>query len=531
MQTVEFDAVPELFSALFRRWLKEPPGSEPRHGVVVRPEDVPEPPPGPSRDVRQELCARLEEYQKRLGAPPEAFSAIAKLRDERALSVITGQQPNLLGGPLLVTYKAATAVMLARRLEARWGRPVVPVFWNHSDDADVEEIRRVHLIDRENRLQAVEADAAPARTEIAALDWRESLPRLLARCWELLPETQFSPEARKIYQPGVAEGPAVWFAGILTRVLGPHGLVVFEPRLGRTLWADVIEREVRGNGGIHEALAAEAGRLKGEGFEPPLDAETVATLFRVLDGRRRKIRRTAAGLEEAEGPGPRSVEETARLVREQPETFSPGVALRPICQDRVFPTAAIVGGPAEIGYLTQLRGAYAAFGMQPPALVPRLSATLLEPKIRKVLDKFRLSPPEVLHLGRRIGTLMEGALPPDLEERYYRLRHALVVEVRAMRKLTQEVDPSLERHYRRFAGKVMHSLKELKRRTAGVLLEREQVGRSQLEKAALHVTPRQQPQERVLTLAPYLCLFGSGVVGRLLEAADGFAGKHVLVGL
>src|SRR5262245_44128475 len=44
--------------------------------------------------------------------------------------VVTGQQPGAVGGPLLVLYKVATAVALARRLAARRRAPVVPLFWN-----------------------------------------------------------------------------------------------------------------------------------------------------------------------------------------------------------------------------------------------------------------------------------------------------------------------------------------------------------------------------------------------------------------
>ncbi len=52
--------------------------------------------------------------------------------------VVTGQQPGLLGGPLLTVYKIATAIKLARR-RTETGFPTVPVFWSGDDDDDLAE--------------------------------------------------------------------------------------------------------------------------------------------------------------------------------------------------------------------------------------------------------------------------------------------------------------------------------------------------------------------------------------------------------
>src|SRR5688572_27036039 len=49
-----------------------------------------------------------------------------------APAVVTGQQPSVALGPLYNIYKAITAIRWARRLDA------VPVFWNHSDDDNLE---------------------------------------------------------------------------------------------------------------------------------------------------------------------------------------------------------------------------------------------------------------------------------------------------------------------------------------------------------------------------------------------------------
>ena len=78
-----------------------------------------------------------------------------------ALVVTTGQQPGLFTGPLYTIHKALSAAALARRLEAEWQRPVVPVFWLAGDDHDFAEASRAAWLD--GRRQRPARDAAAER--------------------------------------------------------------------------------------------------------------------------------------------------------------------------------------------------------------------------------------------------------------------------------------------------------------------------------------------------------------------------------
>ena len=53
----------------------------------------------------------------------------------------------------------------------------------------------------------------------------------------------------------------------------------------------------------------------------------------------------------------------------------------------MLPTAAYVGGPAEIAYFAQSAVLYEAILGRITPVLPRLSATLLEPAIAAVMDK------------------------------------------------------------------------------------------------------------------------------------------------
>ena len=59
-------------------------------------------------------------------------------------------------------------------------------------------------------------------------------------------------------------------------------------------------------------------------------------------------------------------------------SLSANVLLRPAMQDAIFPTAAYIGGPAEVAYFAQGGAVYEALGRPSPPVLPRISATILE---------------------------------------------------------------------------------------------------------------------------------------------------------
>ena len=65
--------------------------------------------------------------QERRAAPPEARAAAARLADPHTMTVTTGQQAGVFGGPLFTLLKGITAIQLARRASEEHG--VAVVFW------------------------------------------------------------------------------------------------------------------------------------------------------------------------------------------------------------------------------------------------------------------------------------------------------------------------------------------------------------------------------------------------------------------
>jgi uncharacterized protein YllA (UPF0747 family) len=78
-----------------------------------------------------------------------------------------------------------------------------------------------------------------------------------------------------------------------------------------------------------------------------------------------------------------------------------------VFQDAILPTTAYVGGPAEVAYFAQSAVLYEQVLGRVTPILPRLSATLIEPAIGAVMAQHEVSLPEAMttaeELAQRLG--------------------------------------------------------------------------------------------------------------------------------
>ena len=336
--------------------------------------------------------AELVNFNRQFGHEAGAHAA-RYLADPLALAVVTGQQPNLLGSPLYVLYKAATAVVLARSWQELLSRPVIPIFWVASDDHDFTELRECHLMDAEGTVvtlgdQVSRGDGVPA--DSPAFEWNlaDSSARLIRKLEKTLPDGP----ARGVTLAAVAEALATpaTFESVFCRLISSFftgvGLVMLAPRLQamRRRAAGVLMRDMTSPGLLAGALAKRGVVLSAGGYPVPLRRDPVQVNCFYMDGRiRHRLMRRDDGVIVAQRPSApaevvaRQPDEWLEELRSRPEIFSPNVVTRPLAQDKALPSIAYVAGPGEMAYLAQLADAYECYEIPQPLVLPRLSGMLL----------------------------------------------------------------------------------------------------------------------------------------------------------
>ncbi len=483
----------------------------------------------------QEMAALLAAQQDRRGAPPQARTAAARLNVPGTVAVVTGQQATAFGGPLYTLLKALTAIQLARRVSREYGTECIAIFWVHSEDHDWAEVASCTVLDGNFQPVTVTLPPPPGAGElpVGELELDDRIENIISSLASALPPTDFTESTiaalRAAYRPGARMATA--FAEWLEGLLGPYGLVVFEAcdRAAKPLVADLFARELR-EAGKTAALAAAAGQdLAARGHAPQVEPHADSVALFHINGARTAIKKHG---DDAFTIGDRTVS-AADLIAEaerHPEHFSPNVLLRPVVQDRMFPTICYVPGPSELAYLGQLGGVYRHFGVPMPLLFPRATATLIDSNAARFLHRYGL-PLEALQPQDEatLNRLLESQLPASIE---HALREAEQTIRASMQKLIDAMpalDPTLAGAARTTLGKMEHDLKGLHAKVIHSAKKRDETLRRQFTRAQAQIFPVGHPQERTLSIPYFLNRYGPALVDRLLDGLPLALGYHYVL--
>jgi bacillithiol biosynthesis cysteine-adding enzyme BshC len=491
------------------------------------------------------LADLLESQAIEFGASDAAKSNIAKLR-AGARAVVTGQQVVLFGGPLLTLLKAATAIARANDATRATGVEHVPVFWLATEDHDLEEVDQVSLLTKTSvetlRAGLKVTHAVPVGGVVPGPE----LEAVLQRASELLEFAPVSEWLRECYLAGSGEGNvarptlALAFGRLMARVFAEQGLVVMDAasRGFHALGASTLRYAIEHAEELQKALIARSEELVRAGYHAQvLVAEGGSMLFLLDDatGERVALRRTASGNGDAHWKAGGRVYSSAELIgilETAPERLSPNALLRAVFQDTLLPTAAYVGGPAEIAYFAQSAVLYEAILGRITPVLPRLSATLLEPAIAAVIDKDEVQLPDAMTTAEKLAQRLGArAMPIEGKRKLAAVGNALERELGALTEYLGGMDESLGRAAEVSGSKMLYQMNRLRRMAATFELQKEASLRKHAEAITLNVFPNGHPQERVVAGVWFMAKYGDGLVERLVGVAGNQCPGHVVVRL
>lgn len=460
------------------------------------------------------------------GAPAGAVASAVLLAEPDVYAVVTGQQAGIAGGPLYTFHKAIGAVRAASELarlhpEHRF----VPVFWIEADDHDFEEVRGVAVLDRAGvpaTARYDDGDARPLHVGDRAVN-AAGLGALADALGELLPATEFGREALRAFVDAYsgARTLADGFARYLYALLGDTNLVLVNSRNAalKGLAADVFAREAAAPEALFAALTESTGRLAGMGIPTPIEPRPGA-LFLTHDGERRALEVLAGGGYAIKGTDVRmTFEEAAALARTAPERFSPKVALRPIVQDAILPTALYLGGPSEISYLRQVRDAYALFDVPVPAVGPRPFVMFTEPKVRRVMESVGIDLKGLLAERFDAAALLVDQGEQEAIEAARDRALARIAEAGAeFEPLAAAIDPTLTKALGAATAGATKGMEDMARRLAAALRKKQQTEIDRVNAARTFLLPGGVLQERSLSAIFFIARFGAERFGTALNA-------------
>src|SRR6185295_2900090 len=194
-------------------------------------------------------------------------------------------------------------------------------------------------------------------------------------------------------------------------------------------------------------------------------------------------------------------------------------------QDTLLPTAAYVGGPAEVAYFAQLPPLYAAYDLAMPLIVPRVRLRVVEGRTARLLERLGLSPEEACRVdAERLAAAR--ADPADSAALERRVRAPFAAALDAVRAEMEPLPAGVGVAFDKTRSTVEEALAKL-----GGKIELARLHASQETVTAVrHVRdmlwPNDTPQERLYGLAYFAARYGErAFLERVLDAAEPFAAR------
>jgi bacillithiol synthase len=462
-------------------------------------------------------------------ASPARESALARLQEPGACAVTTGQQPGLFTGPLYTIYKALSTAALARILERQWQRPVVPVFWVAGDDHDYAEASQASWVAADGSVRTAGLPPRPPDAPLTPL-YREpvgsTVEGLVRDLLADLPASEFRDWTiewlQRHYQPSATLAGS--FAGALAELLAPSGVICLESthQSVKRAAARYLVRALGLASELERDLQQRAEDLRAAGAEPGVPVGDKATLV-MLEGKQGRDRLVMAesGFVSRRGRERFDLGTLQRIGAAEPERLSPNVLLRPVIESALLPTVAYLAGPAELGYLALTPPIYERMRITRQPALPRWSGVLVEPRVERILQKFNielsdlLEPPGVLE-----GRLVRSQLPDEATSALTMLREALEAGYGTLARSAAEIDPTLTRPVQGTKNQALSGLQDIEKKLIQHLKRRQETELGQIAKARALVLPDNQPQERLLTIAPFLARYGPALLSELSDAIE-----------
>lgn len=461
--------------------------------------------------------AWLELLRPAFAAGGEAAARLERSGAGAGIVVTTGQQPGLFGGPMYTLAKALSARALADALEAQTGVPAAPVFWAATDDADFEEARGT-VVAIDGVAHRLRMDGAPREgTPMSAVPLGDDVLPLFERLARASGSAAYADAleaVRESYRPGATVGDA--YVSLLRTLLEPLGVAVLDashPAV-REAGFNLLRRALMQSATVESALAERARAIAEAGFAPQVpDVPGRSLVFR-YDGDGRKARVAVAEARAA-------VSTVAR------GSLGPNVLLRPVVERSILPTAAYVAGPGEYAYFAQVSAVATALGVPQPVAVPRWSTTVVEPPVRRALDRLGFDVDDLRHAHEPEARIARAAVPPAvghalaaLRDAAARARGALLGDPGASGLVpTTAVDGA--------ARAIEHRIERLERRYLAALKRRDDDDTRALAVARAALYPHGVRQERALNPLPLLARHGPGLLDDMLAAARVHADRLV----
>jgi bacillithiol biosynthesis cysteine-adding enzyme BshC len=482
--------------------------------------------------VSSDRYTKVKKIMAKQNSDPKAIMAeknLKKLSSPNSVFIITGQQLGLFTSPIYTVYKVITTIKLAAQLnKQKLPFYFIPVFWLESEDHDYEEVNHFGIFDRnflpkQLMYEGFEAKKASVRHHTLT----KQIQVLFSDLSEGLMETEFTDplfnKLRSIYKEGRNWVDAT--QEFMDDMFSEYGLLFFRPgdsdikKLSTDFFIHILEHSTD----ITQNFSKISAELSQSGYLNQISDIAGKTYIHIEDDSQQRdhlLREENMFLLKG-SEKTFTLSAIKKYLQDYPNKFSTTVVSRPLLQSWLMPTVVYVAGPAEIAYWAQLKSLFSYLKLTMPIVYPRISATLVEPKIARYLKKHN---PDIENLPKRkddfLAEYFKYAIEEAGTEYFKQIKKTLESGSNNLNTYLRNLDPTLMTFCEKTFERINHQLDNLEAKTTKALQHKEQVVANHLTQVHETFFPEQNPQERYISIIYYLNKFGPAFITRLMESLN-----------
>jgi bacillithiol biosynthesis cysteine-adding enzyme BshC len=469
---------------------------------------------------------------------PATRQNVDHLQNPRCVMVVTGQQLGLFASPLYTVYKALTAVKLTQKLNAAFPDiPFIPLFWLESEDHDFAEVNHIGIWDNEfNPRQLIYQGRNLGKVPIRYYQIDSGISVLLEEIKTGLLTTEFTAPLLELLTDLYRVGQN-WVEAsrlFLSYLFSDWGMLFFQPGAQRIKEISVsfFDSLLDKSDTVNKIFSTTSQELQVKGYTNQVPVVAGKTFIHVENENRQRehLYYHSDHYYLKDSAQKFTIEQARKWLTQFPQRISGSVISRPLWQSWLLPTVVYVAGPAEIAYWAQMAKLFDCFDLPRPVVYPRVTATVIEPKITRFIQKHQ---PEIENVNLRQNEYIDD---------YFKHRSAAsgsnpLQDISAALKDKEQsiltylggLDPTLVPVGEKVIERIQGQLESLQSRIINIREQKENLVVTHLNQVYQAILPEQQLQERYISVIYFLNKFGPAVVKKMYTALQIDSIRHQLL--
>jgi bacillithiol biosynthesis cysteine-adding enzyme BshC len=451
------------------------------------------------------------------------------LTHPESVILITGQQLGLFASPLYTIYKIISTIKLAEYLNKQNNSfKYLPVFWLETEDHDFKEINHIGLLDKDFQPKRIIYEGKDrAKVSLRHYQIEPSISSFMSEIEENLLITEFSDDLFKKISENYTPNNN-WMTAIrdfLKEIFHPYGLLFFQPgdEALKKISVDFFTQLLLKGKEIRDAFDNQSNKLMAMGYQNQVKNIPGQTFLHLEleDNQREHLYKEGESYFFKDSGKRFNQSEVISLITNNPIIVSSTVVSRPILQSWLLPVAAYIAGPGEIAYWAQLGEMFHGFELAMPVVYPRISATIVEPKIARYIGKYSLEIDDLPYkMNKFIETYFKNLGEKKGEDPLKDLHQLLDNETIKVESYLKTLDPTLVGIGKKSFERMLQTLDNLENRVIKVKEQKESQLTSHLKQIHASFFPKETPQERFQSPIYYLNKFGPDFIEHLFSELE-----------